>query len=233
MRVLELGNYVSVAYAGMILAEQGCEVTKWHTGKDPILGLRQGDELWEWINAGKQMEEKNILSLLDLHPLDYPDIVLDNFRPQTLEKWDVDPAQLADEMQCVWVSLRSEVGEVSFDMLAQCRSWLEYGPYLPFYIGDTAAGLWLAFKSLAVYGKRRIGHFCVGQSSCMQKLVEGELLLAPEREGRTPWDSEDYYFDEQAREGVVSFKGRMYREPVRNHAWKRQHLWHDHGRIRI
>jgi hypothetical protein len=53
LRVLEIGNFVSVAYAGMVLAEQGAEVQKWTNGRDPILGCRSGDALWEWIDYGK------------------------------------------------------------------------------------------------------------------------------------------------------------------------------------
>jgi hypothetical protein len=59
MRILELGNYVVPAYAGMILAEQGHAVTKWTNGRDPILSLNRGDELWRWINHGKRTEDRH------------------------------------------------------------------------------------------------------------------------------------------------------------------------------
>jgi hypothetical protein len=36
------------------------------------------------------------------------------------------------------------------------------------------------------------------------------------------------------REGVVRFRGREYREPVRDAAWKLAHLWHNGtGRMRV
>jgi len=236
MRVLELGNYVSVAYAGMLLAEQGFEVFKLTNGKDPILELNQGAELWEWINYRKIVLD-NPVSELASYISTAVDIVLDNFRPSTLANWHLDPVDFAHKWNCVWVSLRSEIDEISFDMVAQCRSTLEYGPYVPFYLGDTSAGLWMSFKALSMLTQGKRGeHAILGQASCLQKLVEGELLFdSSGREGvAPPWDQpESYYFDNERREGVVHFKGREYREPVRDTAWKRDHLWHDQGRMKI
>jgi hypothetical protein len=53
MRVLELGTGVLPAYAGMILAEQGHHVVKWTHGKDPVLDLNHGRELWSWSVTGR------------------------------------------------------------------------------------------------------------------------------------------------------------------------------------
>ena len=72
LRVLELGNYVVPAYAGMILAEQGAEVQKWTNGKDPILGCRSGADLWAWINHGKTLLDRPVASL----PGDPPQSIL-------------------------------------------------------------------------------------------------------------------------------------------------------------
>jgi len=119
---------------------------------------------------------------------------------------------------------------VSADIFAQARSWLEYSPWVPFYVGDTAAGLWMAFKALAATAQ---GHYCLGQASCMQKLVEGELILdAPRSPGQQPpWDGDTY----RVKNGtaVVEYKGRRLTEPIRDRGWKLQHLWHQNGRIVI
>lgn len=126
--------------------------------------------------------------------------------------------------------MRSEVGERSFDVIAQARSWLEYAPWVPFWAGDTIGGLWLAFKLLAVAGQP--GHYCIGQASVMQKLVEGELVLdADRRPGTIPWETETY----QVRDGaaVVEYRGETIREPIRDRAWKLANLWHSAGRIRV
>jgi crotonobetainyl-CoA:carnitine CoA-transferase CaiB-like acyl-CoA transferase len=231
MKILELGNYVVPAYAGMILAEQGHSVRKWTNGRDPILGLNKGAELWAWINQGKTIE--------DIHPQHLlggqirPDVIIDNFRPETLEKWGIDPVELAKRFGLVWVSMRSDVGDRSFDLLAQARSWMEYAPWVPFWAGDTIGGLWLAFKALAMYAASSPGHYTLAQASCMQKLVEGELIVErPAHEpGSIPWETEPYRFHDG--NAVVQYKGDTYREPVRDRAWKLANLRHSGGRMII
>ena len=227
-RVLELGSYVVPAYAGMVLAEQGHHVTKWvKPGADPILGLHRGDELWRWINHGKRLEDRHPRDLLSTD--ERWDIVIDNFRPSTLAKWSIDPARIAKDRGLRWVSLRSEVGEVSFDLIAQARSWMEFCPWVPFYVGDTVAGLWVAFKALA---GDEPGHFVIGHATCMQKLVEGELVIDVDRRGDAiPWDQERYTCVE--REAVIDYRGTTYREPARSREWKLAHLWHHDGRMVI
>ena len=69
LRVLELGNFVVPAYAGMILAEQGADVQKWTNGKDPILGCRSGADLWSWINHDKTLLNRPVASLPGDPPL--------------------------------------------------------------------------------------------------------------------------------------------------------------------
>lgn len=241
MRILELGSYVAPAYAGMLLAEQGHYVEKWTNGRDPILSLRHGTELWAWINHGKHVLERDASeapeALFDsLNEFGGYHIVLDNFTPGALERLSLDPEKLAAEHELVWVSLRSEVGERSFDIVAQARSWMEYSPHVPFFVGDTAAGLWMAFKALAVDGKP--GHYVIGQATCMQKLVEGELVVDVRRQLprwggpiANPWDMKEY---RDAGDHVrVNHKGVLHVEPVRDRHWKLEHLWHQDGRMRI
>lgn len=238
MRVLELGNTIAPAYAGMLLAEQGHEVTKWQIGPDPLLRLEGGADLQRWLNAGKRIEARHAMELLSLlNTDDWPNVILDNFRPSTLAAWGIDPDELARRHDVVWVSLRSEEGEVSFDLIAQARSWMEYAPWIPFYVGDTSAGLWMAFKAASAYARYQYGHYVLGQASCLQKMVEGELILDPPRDRRhprIPWNPLKYRFSARTRQAIIEWKGRIYREPVRDRAWKLAHLWHDGtGRIRI
>jgi crotonobetainyl-CoA:carnitine CoA-transferase CaiB-like acyl-CoA transferase len=235
-RVLELGNYLVCAYAGMLLAEQGFSVDKWIApapAQDPILGLEQGEELWAWINHRKWLVERHARELPELG-LGGWDIVLDNLRPSTLERWGIRPAELAERWGVVWCSLRSEVGERSFDIVAQARAWFEYTPWVPFYIGDTAPGALLAFKALAMHAQGKPGHYVLGQASCLQKLVEGELQVeAPFRDGSTRWDPPSTYFATRVSAHVV-YRGEAIEEPLRGRLWKLQHLWHDgQGRIRL
>ena len=79
----------------------------------------------------------------------------------------VDPATLAERHGWVWVSMRSEVGERSFDLIAQARSTAADSGHIAFWLGDTAGGLWVAFKALAMHAAGRPGHYILGQASCL------------------------------------------------------------------
>ncbi len=229
MKILEIGNYLAPAYAGMILSEQGHYVEKWHIGNDPILSLNHGDQLWEWVNHGKTVINKDIQSIGNLINGDF-DGIIDNFLPSTLQKWGINPIEISNRLNLRWVSLRSEDEQRGFDIIAQSRSWMEYADWIPFYVGDTTAGLWLAFKLLSGQEK---GHFVIGQASCLQKLVEGELTLNIPRNKQIPWDNELYGFNRDKQQSEVIYKGQLLVEPVRGFSWKWRNLWHNNGRIKI
>ena len=129
-------------------------------------------------------------------------------------------------------------GERSFDLVAQARSTMEFAPWAPYWLGDTAGGLWLAFKALAMIAADRRGeHFVLHQATALHKLVEGELVIDVQRDGRTiPWENEPYRIErlpDGTCEAFVQYKGQTIREPVRDRAWKLKHLHHDGGRMRI
>jgi hypothetical protein len=247
LRVLELGSYVSVAYAGMILAEQGHQVTKWINPDptkvgDPILGLRGGLALWRWINHGKTTVGRDVREVEELQAGQW-DVVLDNVRLATWWRWGIDPAAVAERAGVVWVSLRADDAAPesrrwdpearSFDALAQARAWGDHIGYVPAYLGDTSAGLWLAFKALAA----PVGHHVVYQATALAKLVEGEGVVTPARNGSsTPWDEPGTYGRDPDRPGGgvrVLYRGETYTEPFRGEEWRREHLRHQDGRYVI
>lgn len=97
IRVLELGNLIAAPYAGRLFAEFGAEVIK-------VERPRTGDELRQWRLLRGQtslfwsLQARNKKSVtLDLRTpagqeiilklLPHADVVLENFRPGTLEKW--------------------------------------------------------------------------------------------------------------------------------------------------
>jgi hypothetical protein len=231
MRVLELGSYLAPAYGGMILAEQGHEVQKWTSGRDPILDLDRGDELWEWVNHGK--------TLATMHATHVGiaggyDVILDNIRAETWEKWGIDPALFARDLGVVWVSLRDDLDGRSFDAIAQARAWMTHSPYVPFYIGDTAAGLWMAFKALSEFAAGRVGHHVIRQAASLAKLVEGELVIDVERRGSIPpWDERGTYQAERRFGAEVKYRGEWVCEPVRGREWQLAHFANEAGRIII
>jgi crotonobetainyl-CoA:carnitine CoA-transferase CaiB-like acyl-CoA transferase len=101
IRVLEMGQLIAGPFAGMILGYYGAEVIKIEppAGGDPLRGWRlveDGTSLW-WRSLGRN--KKSVT--LDLRQEEgralarriagLSDVVLENFRPGTLEKWDLGP----------------------------------------------------------------------------------------------------------------------------------------------
>ncbi|PPJ25703.1 formyl-CoA transferase [Nocardia nova] len=104
VRVLELGNYIAAPTAGRLLADFGAEVIK-------VERPETGDELRNWrlyagttsmlfrtINRNKKsivLDLKTEEARRDVVRLAAQcDIVLENFRPGTLEKWGIGPEVL-------------------------------------------------------------------------------------------------------------------------------------------
>jgi CoA-transferase family III len=236
MRVLELGQFISISYAGMLLAEQGCEVTKWTApdGRpDPVQDLLYGGELWAWLCQGKRLVRRAAAEVATLPPGE-ADVVLDNFRADAWTRWQVDPAEQAARLGVPWVSLRDEFDQRSFDPIAQARAWGDLIGCVPACLGDTAAGLWMAFKALAAPP----GHHVLRQGSILAKLVEGELLVDPPRPhpGLVPWMEPGSYGPDIDGGGdgvIVMYRGEPHREPYRDSRWRREHLDHRGGRYVI
>lgn len=230
MRVLELGSYIVPAYAGMILREQRHHVTKWtSTRPDPVFDLHRGVELWAWLNTGKRVLSRAAVNVAGVQPGEY-DIIVDNIRGSTWQRWGVDPAEQATRIGCRWVSMRDDLQPDgrSFDAIAQARAWGDHLGYLPAYLGDTIGGLWLAFKALAAPP----GHHVVHQAAALAKVIEGELMIDIDRSGATPpWDQDRYGPD---GDGVtVVYRGQTIHEPYRDQQWRRTHLRHHGGRLAI
>jgi formyl-CoA transferase len=104
IRVLELGNFIAAPTAGRLLAEFGAEVTK-------VERPGTGDELRHWrLHAGdtsllfRALGRNKRSVTLDLRRPEgrdialrlaaKSDVVLENFRPGTLEKWGLGPEEL-------------------------------------------------------------------------------------------------------------------------------------------
>ena len=99
IRVLELGSFVAAPFAGKIFAEFGAEVIKVEDPKkgDPIRNwsVMHGDtSLWWYVHARnkksvtidlRQQEGQELIRALAAEV----DVVLENFRPGTLEKWGI------------------------------------------------------------------------------------------------------------------------------------------------
>jgi formyl-CoA transferase len=104
IRVLELGNFIAAPTAGRLLADFGAEVIK-------VERPGTGDELRRWrLHAGDTSllfrtlgrNKKSVVADLSQEPgrdivrrlVADSDVLLENFRPGTLEKWGLGPDEL-------------------------------------------------------------------------------------------------------------------------------------------
>jgi formyl-CoA transferase len=173
VRVLELGNYIAAPTAGRLLADFGAEVVK-------IERPGTGDELRNWrlyagttsllyrtINRGKKSVTLDLRTaagrdvVLDLAR--HSDVLLENFRPGTLEKWGLGPDELDavnPDLVVVRISAFGQTGPLAerpgFAAVAEAVGGLRElvgDPDRPpsrvgVSIGDSIAGLYAAFSAL-------------------------------------------------------------------------------------
>jgi formyl-CoA transferase len=97
LKVLELGQLIAGPFAGKILAEFGAEVIKIESpdGGDPLRQwrlLHEGTSLWWYVQARNKKSVTVNLRVAEGQEIvrrlaHEADIVIENFRPGTLEKW--------------------------------------------------------------------------------------------------------------------------------------------------
>lgn len=104
LKVLELGQLIAGPYSTRLMAEFGADVTKVEppNGGDPLRGWRimeGGTSLWWYV----QSRNKRSVTLDLRHPkgqdlvcrlITKMDVLVENFRPGTLEKWHLSPEKL-------------------------------------------------------------------------------------------------------------------------------------------
>jgi formyl-CoA transferase len=182
VRVLELGNYIAAPTAGRLLADFGAEVIK-------IERPGTGDELRNWrlyqgttsllyrtINRGKKSVTLDLRTpqgrdvVLDL--VRRCDVLLENFRPGTLEKWGLGPDELDavnHDLVIVRISAFGQTGPLAerpgFAAVAEAVGGMRElvgEPDRPpsrvgVSIGDSIAGLYAAFGAVMGLFRRRAG----------------------------------------------------------------------------
>jgi len=167
VRVLELGSLIAGPYAAALFAQFGAEVIKVEPpqGGDPLRKwrrLHQGTSLW-WYSQSRN--KKSIT--LDLKQeaaravvrslVEQVDIVIENFRPGTLEQWGLGWEQLSaikPSLIMVRISGYGQDGPYSarpgFAAIAECMGGLRYTSGFPdrppvrvgVSLGDTLASLY-------------------------------------------------------------------------------------------
>jgi len=174
MRVLDLATFLAAPFCGTLLADFGAEVVK---VEDPgegdslrTLGQRQDDESLWWLQEGRNklaitcnLREPRGQELIREIAAEC-DIVLENFRPGTMEKWGLGYEALAaanPKLVMVRVSAFGQSGPYSekpgFGRIAQAFSGITYlsgfpdrPPVVPgsAAVADYTAGLFAAFGAL-------------------------------------------------------------------------------------
>lgn len=181
--MLELGNYIAAPTAGRLLADFGAEVIKVErpTTGDELRNwrLHRGDTsmLYRTINRNKKSividlrTDEGRRDVIELAA--HSDILLENFRPGTLEKWGLGPEALSvnnPDLIVVRVSAFGQTGPMAerpgFAAVAEAYGGLRElvgDPDRPpvrvgVSIGDSIAGLFAAFGALMALHQRDRAH---------------------------------------------------------------------------
>jgi formyl-CoA transferase len=218
VRVLELGNFIAAPTAGRMLADFGAEVIK-------VERPGTGDEVRNWrlysgstsmlyrtLNRNKKSivldlkTDAGRTTVLEL--VRHCDVLLENFRPGTLEKWGLGPQELEQinpNLVIVRISAFGQTGPLSqrpgFAAVAEAAGGMRElvgEPDRPpsrvgVSIGDSIAGIYAAFGAVMalfererknVPSQRRIVDVALNESilSVMESLVPDYLAYGVVRE---------------------------------------------------
>ncbi len=110
IRVVEMGQLIAGPFCGQLLGDMGAEVIKieppgqnGQKGGDPMRDWGRGDYplWWEVVSRNKKCVSANLRvaegQALARKLIATADILIENFRPGTLEKWGMSPAELHAE----------------------------------------------------------------------------------------------------------------------------------------
>ena len=119
LRVIELGQLLAGPFCGQLLGDMGADVIKVEppvTG-DPMRDWGQGEEKvqWEVIARNKRSVSANLRlpegQALVRKLIAHADVLVENFKPGTLEKWGMAPDQLIAEHPRLIVARMSGYGQ--------------------------------------------------------------------------------------------------------------------------
>jgi formyl-CoA transferase len=123
LRVIELGQLIAGPFCGQLLGDMGADVIKVEpplvngVGGDPMREWGQGaiKLQWEVIARNKRSVSANMRvpegQALVRELIRHADVVIENFKPGTMEKWGLDPAALLAEQPGLIVARMSGYGQ--------------------------------------------------------------------------------------------------------------------------
>jgi crotonobetainyl-CoA:carnitine CoA-transferase CaiB-like acyl-CoA transferase len=206
IKVLELGNFVAAPFAGKIMGEFGAEVIKI---EDPEKGdsirnwrvMHKDTSLWWYVHA---RNKKSVT--LDLRTSEDQefirelvkdiDVVIENFRPGTLEKWGIGYEDLKKINPSIIMTRISGYGQTGpyankpgFGSIAESMGGIRYLTGFPdrppvrvgLAIGDSIAGLYavngtlMALRARDIDPQRRGQYVDVALTEAVFSLLEGVL----------------------------------------------------------
>lgn len=182
IRVIEVGTLISGPFAGRLLGDMGAEVIKIEPPgqPDPLRTWGQAELnghhfFWTVHARNKKAVTLNLRGAagreLFLDLVERSDIIVENFRPGTLEKWDLGYDVLRERNRGIILVRVSgygqtgpEAGKAGYASVAEAASGLRYmngfpggpPPRLALSLGDSLAGMFAVQGALAALYRRTI-----------------------------------------------------------------------------
>lgn len=182
IRVLELGTLISGPFAGRLLGDMGAEVLKIElpTTPDPLRTWGQAELDGHHFFWTVHARNKKAITLdlrtergreLFLELVDRSDVIVENFRPGTLEKWNLGYDVLRQRNKGIILVRVSgygqtgpDAGKAGYASVAEAASGLRHmngfpggpPPRLALSLGDSLAGMFAAQGALAALYRRSV-----------------------------------------------------------------------------
>ncbi|MCW1819592.1 formyl-CoA transferase [Mycolicibacterium conceptionense] len=182
IRVIELGTLISGPFAGRLLGDMGAEVIKVElpTTPDPLRTWGQAELdghhfFWTVHARNKKAVTLDLRTAkgreLFLELIERSDIIVENFRPGTLEKWDLGYDVLRERNKGIILVRVSgygqtgpDAGKAGYASVAEASSGLRHmngfpggpPPRLALSLGDSLAGMFAAQGALAALYRRTV-----------------------------------------------------------------------------
>lgn len=182
IRVIELGTLISGPFAGRLLGDMGAEVIKIElpSTPDPLRTWGQAELDGHHFFWTVHARNKKAVTLdlrkeagrdLFLELVEQSDIIVENFRPGTLEKWDLGYDVLRERNKGIILVRVSgygqtgpDAGKAGYASVAEASSGLRHmngfpggpPPRLALSLGDSLAGMFAAQGALAALYRRTV-----------------------------------------------------------------------------
>ncbi|PKB13462.1 formyl-CoA transferase [Novosphingobium kunmingense] len=119
IRVIELGQLLAGPFCGQLLGDMGADVIKVEPpgAGDPMREWGQGEVKvqWEVVARNKRSVSANMRvpegQALVRQLIRHADVLIENFKPGTMEKWGLDPARLLEEQPGLIIARMSGYGQ--------------------------------------------------------------------------------------------------------------------------